>query len=390
MHSDNSRPILPEPGDELKRHSAELHARVCAEIRNHGPMPFSRYMEMALYEPGLGYYSAGLQKLGAGGDFVTAPELGNIFARCMARQVQQIASELGSYEILEVGAGSGKLASDLITALAEHPPQRYRILERSADLRHVQHETLLQDHLGWSARLEWLDEPPAQPWQGLVIANEVVDALPVECFRISRGQVRRVLVDLEAGRLKWSETAAGTALEHEARRVLGGDPVEGYRSEICTMLPAWLDGLTSSLERGCALFVDYGYPRREYYSPQRSMGTLICHYRHRGHDDPFFYPGLQDISACVDFTALAEASSRAGLECAGYTSQAMFLLASGLEHILKELQHMPDRQRLEQAAQVRQLTMPGIMGEKFQVMALSRGLDIPLLGFELLDMRHRL
>ena len=390
MHSTDSRLILPEPNDELKRHSAELHNRICAEILSDGAMPFSRYMEMALYEPGLGYYSAGLHKLGEAGDFVTAPELGNIFARCLARQVDQAAFELTAYEILEVGAGTGQLASDLLAALVENPPARYRILERSGDLRRVQRDKLLREHPGWSDRLEWLDEPPGEPWQGVIIANEVIDALPVERFRISGGKVQQLLVGLEQGRLCWLETTAPDALKAETLRVLGGDIADGYSSEICTMLPAWLSGLTGMLERGCALFVDYGYPRREYYSPQRSMGTLVCHYRHRGHDDAFFYPGLQDISAFVDFTALAEASSHCGLECSGYTNQAMFLFGSGLEQALQELEQMPDRKRLEQASQVRQLTMPGIMGEKFQVMALSRNLDIELRGFGLLDLRHRL
>ena len=357
-------------------------------------MPFSRFMEMALYEPGLGYYSAGLHKFGAGGDFITAPELGNVFARCLAKQIEQIADQLDDYCILEVGAGSGRLASDLMAALTNTAfPLRYSILERSADLRKVQRETLQQEHPEWMDRVDWLDEPPAGVWQGVLIANEVLDALPVERFRISSGQVQQKEVSLDGENLGWSNGTASEALQSAVIRALGAgleELAEGYTSEISLMMQPWLRGLCAGLERGCALFIDYGYPRQEYYCAHRSMGTLVCHYRHRAHDDPFVFPGLQDISAFVDFTALAEAADACGLACTGYTSQAMFLLACGLDSIALDLERLAHRERLEQAAEIRQLTMPASMGEKFQVMALSRGIDKALRGFEMLDLRHRL
>ncbi len=394
MSFESSRVILPEPPDELKQLSEELRDRIRCSIRAQGPMRFSRYMEMALYEPGLGYYSAGLQKFGAGGDFITAPELGNVFARCLATQIEQIAHELDDYCIVEVGAGSGRLAAELLAALAgTAPPHRYLILEPSADLRAVQRETLQQEQPEWIDRVQWLDEPPTAKWQGVLIANEVLDALPVERFCIASGVVQQIEVSLNGENLCWSHGIASEALQSAVTRALGTrlkELTEGYTSEISLMMTPWLRGLCAGLDRGCALFIDYGYPRHEFYSAERNMGTLICHYRHRAHNEPFIFPGLQDISAFVDFTALAEAAGACGLECAGYTSQAMFLLSCGLDSIAAGLEGLAGRERLERASEIRQLTLPGAMGEKFQVMALSRGIDVDLRGFELLDLRHRL
>lgn len=357
-------------------------------------MPFSTWMERVLYEPGLGYYSAGLHKLGADGDFVTAPELGPVFAQCLARQVGEIAGELGDYEILELGAGSGRLAADLLQQLDEASrPERYRILERSADLRRVQQQTLTEALPDWAGRIEWLETPPADEWTGVLLANEVLDALPVERFRLGADGIEQLCVGLDGGRFQWASQPAPDTLDQAVRHALGdslGALPKGYASEICPMLAPWLDEVSRNLKRGCALFIDYGYPRESYYAPERRDGTLICHYRHRGHDDPFFWPGLQDLSAFVDFTALAEAGDAAGLDCLGYTSQAMFLLGCGLDEVLARGMQLPQRQRLAFAAQVRELTLPSAMGEKFQAMALGRGLDFDLRGFATQDVRHQL
>jgi len=386
--------ILPEPPGELKRLSGRLLDRVLAEIDAHGPMPFSRYMEMALYEPGLGYYSAGLARFGAEGDFVTAPELGGVFAQCLARQVAEAVEPLGDYAILEVGAGSGALAAGLLERLDDtRPPARYLVLERSASLRQAQRDTLAARSPGWRDRVEWLDRPPERPWEGVLIANEVMDALPVEIFETASGKVFQVTVEAAQGALAWGRREAPEGLERAVRAALGGS-LDGYvgvyRSEICPMLGPWLEGLTETMRRGCALLADYGYPRREYYAPERHMGTLVCHYRHRAHGDPLWWPGLQDISAFVDFTAVAEAAGRCGLDVAGYTSQAMFLLGCGLEEVLSRLAGLPDRERLALAAEVRRLTLPGEMGERFQVIALTRGLELEPRGFRTLDLRRRL
>jgi len=398
MCSANANDILPQPSEELKRLSAELADRIRERIASDGPLPFSRYMEMALYEPGLGYYSAGLQKFGAGGDFVTAPQLGDVFARCLARQIAQVAAATPGYEIVEAGAGTGALAADLLIALGDdQPPARYRILERSAHLRQVQKETLAERAPAWLDRVSWLDAPPEDDWRGVFLANEVLDALVVERFGIEADGPRQMRVASGAEGFEWASGPCPEPMQTKVSSILDGLGTtlrEGYRSELNMYLPEWLDTVTGSLQSGLAIFIDYGYTRRDYYHPGRVDGTLICHYRHRAHDDPFSWPGLTDISASVDFTALAEAADACGLEVCGYTSQAMFLLGCGLGKILAETAQLPERERLRINNQVRLLTLPGEMGERFQVMALGRGLEEEvsgtLAGFALTDLRHRL
>jgi len=398
MCSANTRNILPEPPEELKCVSAELSAAIRNKITINGPIPFSEYMEMALYQPGLGYYSAGLQKFGEGGDFVTAPQLGNIFARCLAKQVEQVGRGLGQYEIIEAGAGSGILAADLLQVLQEsQAPVRYRILERSAHLRQVQKETLGRLVPQWMDRISWLDEPPGEAWQGVFLANEVLDALVVERFSIEADGARQLQVMDGSDGFEWFKGPCPQSLQEQIQAVLSTleqQPATGYCSEINSSLPAWLQTVTSNLQKGVALFIDYGYTRHDYYLPQRNDGSLICHYQQRAHGDPFKWPGLTDISASVDFTALAEAAIYCELEVSGYTTQAMFLLACGLDKILAEFEFLPETERLKMNNQVRRLTLPGEMGERFQVMALSRGLneDISgdLQGFSLTDLSYRL
>ena len=389
--------ILPQPPAELKQLSANLSARLRADIAASGPMPFARYMERVLYEPGLGYYSAGLHKLGASGDFVTAPELGSLFAACLARQVSELSAALGDYELLEIGAGSGRLAVDLLRALRpETAPSRYLILETSADLRQVQRERIAQEAPGSLTRVSWLDAPPSEAWQGLLLANEGIDALPAERFRATTGRADQFCVTHDGDAFGWTFRPAPAELDAAIRRVeteIGRPFPPGYCSEIRPRLPAWLEAATARMQRGLALFVDYGYPRREYYMPERRDGTLMCHYRHHAHDDVFFWPGLQDMTAWVDFSALAEAAESCGLEVAGYANQAMFLLGCGLDKVLAgRLADCAD-QGLALTAEARQLTLPGMMGERFQVMGLARNLPrqaLPLSGFSLQDLRYRL
>lgn len=398
--------ILPEPPDDLKQHSDRLLARIVARIADKGPISFATFMEMALYEPGLGYYSAGLHKFGAQGDFVTAPELGDIFSACLARQVGEIAARLGEHEILEVGAGSGRLAAQLLCEFSVGAAPRrdqglgtpraaarrgsYRILERSADLRAVQKQTIEASAPEHADSVEWLDQPPEEPWRGIVLANELIDALPIERFCIRGGNVLQTCVDAEGSALKFIDRGAPPVLE-QAVRALGPLP-EGYRSEINLTLPAWLESLTSTLEHGVALFVDYGYPRREYYLPERRDGTLIAHYRHRAHNDVLRLPGLQDLTAFVDFTALAEAGQKAGLNLLGYTSQALFLMSCGLDEVVAARRSGDTARDMRLNNEIRQLTLPGLMGEKFQVMALGRNWpgSAPLRGFSFRDLRERL
>ena len=389
-----SRNILPEPPGELKQHGKKLSTRIQESIRKTGSIPFSQYMEMALYEPGLGYYSAGLHKLGRSGDFVTSPELGPLFAACLAAQAEEIGSLMEHYEVLEVGAGTGRLAVDFLGQFRpETAPDRYLILERSADLRQVQQDLIAKEAPAWLDRVTWLDEPPADHWQGVLIANEVIDALPVERFRISNGRIEQACVSESETGLDWTARPAPTELEAAVRHLetdTGKVFADAYCSEIQLQLPAWLHSLTENLVRGLALFIDYGYPRSEFYLPERSDGTLMCHYRHQAHDDPFYWPGLQDITAWVDFTALAEAADACGLDVEGYTSQSMFLLACGLEGILRKKASESSDDGMALNNEVRQLTMPGMMGERFQVMGLGRGLDREPAGFSLRDLRYRL
>jgi SAM-dependent MidA family methyltransferase len=388
------RVILPEPPDDLKRHSRRLREHIVGALGDEGTMSFRRYMELALYAPGLGYYSAGLHKFGEDGDFVTSPELGELFARCLARQAGEIGEALGDWEILELGAGSGRLAADLLAALGpERAPRRYRILERSADLAAVQRGTIARRAPALADRVEWLSAPPAEPWRGVLLANEVVDALAAECFAWRDGAVRQRRVGLDGDGFAWRETEAPPALRDavlglpESLRTAWPD---GYVSEIRPDLGAWLGAVTDTLDRGVAFFIDYGYPRGEYYRAERRTGTLMCHYRHRAHDDPFRWPGLQDITAFVDFSALALAGREAGMALAGYTSQALFLLGCGLDEVMAEASPATERERQALAAEAKQLTLPGLMGERFQAIALARRWDAPLRGFGLRDLARRL
>ena len=395
MHASDPRLILPEPPAALKALSHELRERLLIRQQQQGFLSFAQFMEAALYEPGLGYYSAGLPKFGAQGDFVTAPELGRLFASCLAQQTQAVSRQLtGPWDVLELGAGSGQLAADFLSACTpEHAPQRYRILERSADLRAEQQRRIARCVPDWQDRVEWLDAPPAQDWQGVLLANEVLDALAVEAFAVRPDGLMQRGVHITADALNWTERPAPKALQDalaQRQKRLPAPLAVGYESELCLSLSPWLASVTDTLQHGMALFIDYGYPRASYYHPQRSAGTLVAHYQHRAHFDPFFWPGLQDLTAFVDFTALAEAADDTGLEVAGYCSQAWFLMACGIDQRLQEQAADTPMAQRALAHELRELTLPEAMGEKFQLMALSRGLEEPLPGFELQDLRGEL
>jgi SAM-dependent MidA family methyltransferase len=382
---------LPEPPAELAELSESLCRKVVAEIERDGPMPFDRFMSMALYEPGLGYYVNGLHKFGRAGDFVTAPEQGGLFAAALARQCDEAAEAIGDeWTLLELGAGSGVLARDLLSAL-RRPPSEYLILEPSAPLREVQHETLsgLPDEL--RKRVRWIDSPPTTPFTGVILGNEVIDALPIARFEIAEGCVREQCVALDGERFGWEDRPPRQRVERAVEALqqrLGRQLPDGYASEVCIDLAGWIETVTEPLARGLVLLVDYGYPRSEYYHPDRSEGTLVCHYRHRAHFDPFVWPGLTDLSAFVDFTAVAEAGHEAGLEVAGFTTQAAFLLALGAHEAVDRAGD--DEQRLKLAGELKRLTLPGEMGEKFKVLGMTRGLDEGLRGFGIMSQLHRL
>jgi SAM-dependent MidA family methyltransferase len=386
---------LPVPDEAEAAHLARVERQLREEIAAAGGwIGFDRYMDLALYAPGLGYYSAGARKFGPDGDFVTAPEVAPVFGRCVAVQCAEVLERLGGGELLELGAGSGALAAEVLAELEcrDCLPERYLVLDVSADLRERQRATLAARVPGLLGRVHWLDRPPER-LEGVILANEVLDALPVERFVLRDGAIRALGVALREGRPGWAEAEASPALAAAAghlRATVGRDWPEGYASELCLRLPGWLATVTAPLVRGVALFVDYGLPQREYYAPERSEGTLLCHLRHRWHDDPFLRPGLQDITAWVDFTAVAEAALATGLEVAGYTTQAHFLIGNGLGGFVADVAGLDLVSRLNLSRQAMLLTLPGEMGERFKAMALSRGLHRPLQGFALRDQRHTL
>lgn len=388
---------LPHPSPEEAASSAPLVRRIREALAARGgAIPFARYMELALYAPGLGYYSGRLPKLGAKGDFVTAPELSPLFSRCLARQCAQILAEIPDASVLEAGAGSGRMAADLLVELArlEMLPARYQILELSGALRERQAATLQEVVPELCDRVGWLERLPAPGFRGVLLANEVLDAMPVHRLQLAAEGPREYYVCWEDGRFAWRIGALSEpALAEAVAEVLGdlpAPPPPGYVMELGLSQPAWVASVGERLAAGVLLVIDYGFPRRELYHPQRAEGTLMCHYRHRAHPNPLILTGLQDMTAHVDFTALGQAGTAVGLRLAGYTSQASFLLANGLTEALEAggVGGTPDY--LTRANAVKRLTLPGEMGELFKVMALTRNLSGPLRGFALQDRSGRL
>ncbi|HEU0277837.1 MAG TPA: SAM-dependent methyltransferase [Rhodanobacteraceae bacterium] len=376
---------LPAPSADESAHSARLASAIREEIASTGPLTFARFMERCLYAPGLGYYSAGRLKFGRAGDFVTAPELGPLFARCVAQALVPTLRACGEAAVwFELGGGSGAFARDCLLALVARDalPRHYWLLEPLADLRERQRECL---RLGLPAdlfaRCAWLDGPPPHAWTGVLFANEILDALPITRFSARTGEVfeEHVAIDASGGFVATDRPADPlvTGAVRNLERHLGRDFDDGYRSEVLPQLPWWLQAVAGEQTCGAALFIDYGYVRREFYLPERRDGTLLCHYRHRAHDNPFILAGLQDITASVDFTALAEAGRGAGLEPAAYMFQSEFLLASGLAGAFGEARaNAPDEvARYAVAQEVKRLTLPGEMGERFQAMLFVRDLD---------------
>jgi len=390
MHSE-----LPPPSAEELAHSERLALLIRQQIQTAGgALAFDRFMESALYAPGLGYYVAGSRKFGEAGDFVTAPEISPLFGQCLARHCVQVLDTLRGGDVLELGAGSGALAADLLAEMAVlgQLPECYRILELSPELRQRQHATLATRVPELLPRVDWLVELPAG-FSGVVLANEVLDAMPVHRFRVgAHGFEEELVVWRDDG---FSPVFApvvspglAAALAHLQQTGVALSP--GHGSEINLRAAAWVRALAQSMHRAAVLLIDYGFARREYYHPQRSMGTLLCHYRHRCHANPYILVGLQDITAHVDFTALAEAGRTAGFRLAGYTTQAHFLIGCGLDTLLARSDPGDLVRHLGLVQEAKRLTLPTEMGESFKVLGLLYDLEIDAIGFAPRDLRDRL
>ncbi len=386
---------LPEPDKVSAEHSHKLAVQIKKVITEKGgTIPFSEFMNLALYAPALGYYVAGQRRFGAEGDFVTAPELGDVFGRCLARQVAQVFNVIeGECDVLEFGAGSGRLAVSLIKEL-EHLdalPGRYLILETSPDLQQRQQQTIRQQVPQHVERFVWLDSMPKQEINGVILANEVLDAMPVEMFAVDEeGHSQQYLVKAAEDGFQWDSSQADGKLVEKIEQL---DLPAGYSSELNPAVDGWIAMLAEGLEQGVVLLIDYGFPRHEYYHPQRSAGTLMCHYRHHSHSDPLALVGIQDITAHVDFTAVAEAAVAAEMDVLGFTTQANFLLGSGLTELMptdKLNEAKLTKEQLSMNHEIQMLTSPAEMGELFKVIALGKNFDQQLAGFSFRDLRGKL
>ncbi len=387
----NIPPLAPEQQENIR----EITRLITEEIdRKGGGMPFDRYMDLALYAPGMGYYQNPGYKIGTQGDFVTAPEISPFFSRCLARQCAQLLKTIGHGSILEFGAGSGVMAADILAELEvmDCLPEHYFILDLSAYLQRRQRQTLMQKVPHLLDRVTWLSQLPENGFCGVVLGNELLDAMPVHRFRKTGSRVQEQYVVKQEGAFvpQWRTASAALQTSVSDLEQRYGVLQDGYESEINMRLQPWMDMLGDLLLEGMLLLIDYGYPGAAYYHVERTMGTLICHFQHQAHADPFILTGVQDITASVDFSAVAKAGLQAGLELAGYTTQANFLLGSGLDQLLGQLDPQQDGQYVDALQGVKQITLPSQMGERFQVIALTRGLSQSLMGFGFRDLRSRL
>ena len=386
---------LPAPSDLAQQHSEKLITLIKNEIaQNNGAISFQRYMELALYAPGLGYYAAGSEKLGEEGDFVTAPEISPLFSQTLANAVLPALNS--DQTILEVGAGRGRMAADILVYLKQKNklPKEYWILELSADLRERQKQTIAETIPEFLENVKWLDELPEQ-FSGVVLANELLDAMPVQLFQKTDNDINEVNVVWLDDKFSFQlKSSFDERLIHRVKNIEDENDVEfnsGYISEINFAAEDWIKSIAERLQQGVIVLIDYGFPRHEYYHEQRAQGTLMCHYRHRTHPDAFVYPGLQDITAHVDFTAMADAALEVDLKVMGYTNQVSFLMGAGiLELAALNEEGISLKQQMEMASQIKKLTLPHEMGELFKVIGFSKNCNVSLPAFEFRDLREYL
>ena len=386
---------LPQPDEASAAHSRRVAEHICQCIEEAGgSISFAEFMQHALYAPGLGYYVSGTTKFGVDGDFVTAPEVSPLFGQVLARQIAAVLEQMDDGQIFELGAGSGVLAATILKKLSmlNSLPERYYVLEVSADLKQRQQEYLSSAVPDLAARVEWLSELPVE-FSGVIVANEVADALPVERFTKIGGQLRQIRVVAENGQFHWQQNDVpdllGDAIDNLEKKIDRPFP-DHYQSEICLALRPWTNDLVNCLREGLIFLFDYGVTNREYYAPDRYEGWLRCHFRHHAHNNPLILPGIQDLTAWVDFSALADAAVDSGAAIAGFVSQAHFLINGGLPEELAGFTSLPVEEQLELSRQTKLLTLPGEMGEHFKCMALCRGDITPPAAFRESDRTHML
>lgn len=415
---DNKMQVLPEPDEQAKKHSQLLSQRIQSACRaSDGWIRFADFMNIALYEPALGYYSGGLQKFGQKGDFITAPEVSPLFGQCLANQIAEVmrnsdrasenkvsAAMAGAGKtsddkpyVIEFGAGSGVLAADILLQLErlQSLPESYCIIELSSELKQRQKETLEAKAGHLLNKVEWLDQLPEAVNNAVVVANEVLDAMPVECFRVveKEGAVESLMLGFENNALVSRYKPAPDNIRKKLAEIELRSEFqfpENYKSEYNPAIYGWLSALAEKIDKLIILLIDYGYNEKEYYHADRDNGTLMCYYQHRAHDDYLWWPGLQDITAFVDFTDVAYSALDLGMDVSGYTTQAAFLLANGLSELHAAQVSDEVQQQIKLSQQIKTLTLPSEMGERFKVMALTKNYEESLAGFSMLDLRNRL
>jgi SAM-dependent MidA family methyltransferase len=392
MIAKNKLPTPPKDAIEL---SLKLVNHIRDSIQAPNKLSFADFMQQVLYTPGIGYYSNALPKIGSQGDFITAPETSSLFSKCIARQSSQVLKNLSAPNIVEFGAGRGVMARDILLELhkLEQPLTNYYIIELSSELKAIQKQTLANLPNNIRDKVVWLDSLPEQPLSAVVLANEVIDAMPIEKLRFNQNHISQAFVnfDRKTGLPEWQyQPIKNAQLEAKATNIQKyiGDP-ENYDTEVNLNITPWINSISDFLTDGLVLIIDYGYSRHEYYQPARDMGTFRCYYQHLAHDDPFFYPGLQDLTAHVDFTSVAEAGFEAGFNIDGFTTQSHFLIATGLLEMANEYEHnSTDSIKITQ--QIKTLTMPNEMGESFKVIGMTKNIEQPLIGFQLQNLLHTL
>ena len=369
-----------KPDQEALNHSMLVQEHLKNKVNDHqGWLSFYDFMNFVLYKPTLGYYSTGTHKIGLGGDFTTAPEISKLFGVAIANQLLPAIRKYKKPSILEIGAGSGKLAFDIINHLNNRNVELdyYYILEISGDLKERQKRTLSQLPKGIQVKIRWLDKVPEEGIEGAVIANEVIDALPFERFKIIDNDIVQIGITFKGSQLIEKERAASPALREAIKNIehdIGRSFDSGSVSEIRVDFEDWFKSINKGLKSGIALFIDYGYARKDYYSSEIDNGNMICHFQNKAHLDPYIYPGLQDISASVDFSLLADSAFNLGYQVELYCHQADFLMSADiLESINSETD---DEERIRMNQQIKQLFLPNIMGESFKCMLLSKECNI--------------